>query len=202
MGETLRNMPVISYAERHAPGATFPHPREVAYIAMRRAVKPASVIEREKEKAEAATAESAPRERSSMATSTLGLRPLLTPPRSARGSSSRPENQTRGSGPSARPLASPTNRRTMNLKSPSARRSAHERLERMTTTGEWSAPRPHSGESAEQAPAAPPPHNAFDAAYSGHSITPEFAYRDDRGYCRWTGPTNPGRVVGGIPRNR
>jgi hypothetical protein len=121
---------------------------------MRRAVKPASVIEREKEKAEAATAESAPRERSSMATSTLGLRPLLTPPRSARGSSSRPENQTRGSGPSARPLASPTNRRTMNLKSPSARRSAHERLERMTTRESGA----RQGRTAARARSKPQPH--------------------------------------------
>jgi hypothetical protein len=45
MGETLRNMPVVSYAERHAPGATFPHPREVAYIAERRALLPESVRE-------------------------------------------------------------------------------------------------------------------------------------------------------------
>jgi hypothetical protein len=52
MGETLQGMPVISYAERHAPGATFPDPREVAYITMRRALLPSSVKEWVEEKAQ------------------------------------------------------------------------------------------------------------------------------------------------------
>jgi hypothetical protein len=36
------------------------------------------------------------------------------------------------------------------------------------------------------APPAPPPPNPFDAAYSGHPITPEAAYWGDSGYMRWT----------------
>jgi hypothetical protein len=36
-----------------------------------------------------------------------------------------------------------------------------------------------------------PQHTAsFDAAYSGRPITPEFAQWDERGYMRWTAPTN------------
>jgi hypothetical protein len=43
VGETLQGMPVISYAARHAPGATFPAPEEVAWIAERRALLPEGV---------------------------------------------------------------------------------------------------------------------------------------------------------------
>jgi hypothetical protein len=40
------------------------------------------------------------------------------------------------------------------------------------------------------APSTPQHSAAFDAAYSGHPITPEAAVWDDRGYCRWLLPTN------------
>jgi hypothetical protein len=70
VGDTIIGKPSVSYAERHAPDATFPHPREAAYLAMRRALLPDSVKEWLKEKA-------------ALAARAVLTRPMTAPPTSA-----------------------------------------------------------------------------------------------------------------------
>jgi hypothetical protein len=71
-------------------------------------------------------------------------------------------------------------------KSAKHRALARERLERMSATGSYAAPTIPR----RDAPTTPQHTAAFDAAYSGHPITPEFAQWDDRGFMRWNGPVH------------
>jgi hypothetical protein len=70
-----------------------------------------------------------------------------------------------------------------------SRKSATQRqksLERLRTFRDRKVAEPMAAvRPVRPAPPAPPPPNPFDAAYSGHPLTPEAAYWDDRGYMKW-----------------